>query len=671
MLLLLCSLETLSVPVGRLKSCRHCFCMYVDFQRYSLCHCFYIVSLYNGCLPWKPCRECIRESVKHSKACPTCKQVVTRRDIETDEIVNTFVSHLKVLDELQDSIIPAIRDLENPGEGRGRERVDEMLLPWVQGVQDDEYKSPSQSFSGSALDQLRHKRLSRSPSPCSPVVQPGEGDDILVQPTQDGPSHGVEQDDVTPAQHGQRSMRDFIKIPGLHGTTSTPDDGVTTRGGAFVDDILAGLEGDMKTAEKETPKTMLIPASFPSSGESNKENNGLQKVSSCRQKKQRAKTHNRARRGTISQSKTPRQEEPLSDEKRRIPARLLPWNCIICTFENKGSSVACEMCDQPKGSDMSEICPDTIAQQKSIASQAKSSSAKKKRKHSLVNTSHMIESTPLELRSKTVDNNTHTPGLTSIQDIGIDQKGPEEHPSQGTLTGVQGRSKRPRYKQDSRLALVSSSKSTKTSKICSRLKQVVATASNLNLEDKDTLKAFCNGLGPTYSSTWTSKVTHVICPESGEPAKTFKYLMALLTGAHIVSMKWVKKCNETGSCEPESKYYLASNKLGASLEGEGLLSAYEVQVQAISDGSNAKQAKDLLKAAGAKVVNRLPRSDGDRHGIIVVLDHGGKESTDVAAIVEQPWFGRACGANIPVVKQAWLRTSIVQGAPSEVQEFTI
>ena len=154
------SLDTLSVPVGRLKSCRHCFCMYVELsQSYDLNR--RLMFLY-------VCRECIKESLKHSKACPTCKCEVTRRDVETDEVINGFVSHMKVLDGLKDSLVPAMKALEAPGDERGREEIDKLMLPWVQGVRDDEYNSPSESFSGSALEQLRKRKSSRSPSPCSP-----------------------------------------------------------------------------------------------------------------------------------------------------------------------------------------------------------------------------------------------------------------------------------------------------------------------------------------------------------------------------------------------------------------------------------------------------------------------------------------------------------------------
>ena len=617
------------------------------------------------------CRECIKESMKHSKACPTCKCEVSRRDIEKDEIIDTFVSHLKVLDGLKDSLIPSMIQLEADGEGRGRERVEEMMLPWLQGVQDEEYQSPSQSFSGSALEQLKKRKSSRSPSPCSPATQAGGEDDVLVQPTQHVaavvPQDGTQ--DVTPWRGGQKSMIEFMKKASVD-RSETPHAG--GRGTADFDNILAGLEAGMKTAEKVTPTTMLLPASFPSSGESNKEND--RKL--LQESKSQGKTTRRARssRRAIEEAKTPpTREEPSSEEKRRIPARLLPWSCIMCTFDNKGSSVACEMCGHAKGPEASQTCPDTIAKQKSIASQAKSSSAKKRSKQAAVTASHIIDSTPHEARPVEVEvhvDDAQTPAGEAQGEAGTTSKG-RERPSQPTLTGTQGRSKRGRH-MESRLANVSSKKDPKPGSCeqsCPTLKTIVVTASSLNTDEKAKLKAFCRTSGACYSSNWTPKVTHVICPALGKPANTFKYLMALLTETHVVSMKWVDKCAKTGLREREDKYSLVKS----CSQTRNVLSAYEIQVQPhASDGSgNVKQAKDLLKAAGARVVNRLPRSDQDRHGLVLVLDHTGNNLVDDTAIVEQAWFGRACGANIPVVKQAWLRTSIVQGQPANVQDFTI
>ena len=191
------------------------------------------------------CRECIKESLKHSKACPTCKCEVTRRDVETDEVINGFVSHMKVLDGLKDSLVPAMKALEAPGDERGREEIDKLMLPWVQGVQDDEYNSPSESFSGSALEQLRNRKSSRSPSPCSPGTRTGGDDDVLVQPTQHAPAvmcQDISQDKDTPLPSGQRSMKDFISKT-KKDCSQTPGSGFALKkaGKRHVDDILAGL----------------------------------------------------------------------------------------------------------------------------------------------------------------------------------------------------------------------------------------------------------------------------------------------------------------------------------------------------------------------------------------------------------------------------------------------
>ncbi len=35
---------------------------------------------------------------------------------------------------------------------------------------------------------------------------------------------------------------------------------------------------------------------------------------------------------------------------RRIPSRLQPWACRLCTLENEGSAVRCEACRSPRTS---------------------------------------------------------------------------------------------------------------------------------------------------------------------------------------------------------------------------------------------------------------------------------------------------------------------------------
>lgn len=62
---------------------------------------------------------------------------------------------------------------------------------------------------------------------------------------------------------------------------------------------------------------------------------------------------------------------PFADDTlpRRIPTRLQPWNCLACTFKNKGSDNKCEMCRASRGHGQSlpasqqraELCPVTAA----------------------------------------------------------------------------------------------------------------------------------------------------------------------------------------------------------------------------------------------------------------------------------------------------------------------
>jgi len=638
------------------------------------------------------CRGCIKESLKHSKSCPTCKSDITRRSIESDDVLDGLVSKFAKIEECKNDLAAACRSLamDERQEGEGRRLVREMMLPWVQGVEDEEYQSPSESFSGAALEELRND-----------AVKPGSAglieDDSAIPPTQDNLGvpgvfsqlKGAHSEDEMTAV-GQTSIKEWVKVM-KSGTPVTvpesPDEGFQVQQDSKknVDNILAGLEDQLNTCEKETPRqskmVLALPATFPSTGSAgtDKENAEIQKDSTGKKGKggnkrntsngseSITKTAKRARasRKAIEQAKTPDTAIVCSEDRRRIPARLLPWSCVACTYENKGNVVECEICGQSKGNQVSHASPNTVEDQRAIEAKAKSSARRRGSKRA-ANVSHMIESTP-QVCVSNCDNKT------PVAEMQIDKAA---ETSQVTLTDVNAKNRKGKKKQ-SRLA-----KTVATKKIVEqfsewseddreKLKQIVASASNLCEGDKTALKMFCHEAGPVYSSNWTRNVTHVVCTDSKEPSKTFKYYISLLTGAQLVSARWVKECMRTKSYVPEAEYDVRP-KIWRGKNSKDILRDFEVQVQTNNNEVSAESVVELLQAAGAKVAKRMPRSDGQRKGVILVLDAPkGSEDYQDSHIIQEPWFGRACGAKVPVVRQSWLRASIMECGAADIQEHKI
>lgn len=633
------------------------------------------------------CRSCIKESLKHSKVCPQCKTKITRRDVAADPTMDRVVSKFAAVDDCKNDLMEAMNGLIQEGRGipeeecRGRTLLREMVLPWVQGVQDDEFKSPSRSFSGSALEELR-KNASRSVSPCSKEREEEEGTgDILVQATQDveGAAETFSRDDAKPVaeKSGQRSIRDMIRSlkgegVGMKKTTAkeavvpeTPDDEFPISGAAKdgVADILDGLERNLTTEEKKhrTPPGASLPScdNIVSSAEgSNKENEQAAKTETERASKRRkparksTKTVKRARasRTAIEQAKTP------TSTVRRIPARLLPWSCMVCTFDNKAGAVECEMCGQSKDADAPSPSPQTLAAQEAIEKQAMKNKRRKRRCSATklaAETSHMIDSTPQQ---------------EDTLEATVDEK---EGPSQQQkLTAAK---KKKGQKNTSRLCTTAQPTTDEQApcmweaSIRKSLSKLVVTASGLQPSDKDILKDFCEDSGARYSSAWVPKMTHVVCQADADPPKTVKYLMALLNGCRIVTIDWVKDCMQSKKYASEDKYTVVPENKVAREEYQRLLSAYEIQIQCGAPDMKSG-ATGLLKSAGAKVVQRMPR-DLDKQGLIVVLDHSDEDGA--SRIVEEAWYRRAQDAHVPVVTHAWLRSSILQGKPVEFDSFLL
>eukprot|EP00890_Picochlorum_soloecismus_P005158 jgi/Picsp_1/5643/NSC_03002-R1_protein breast cancer susceptibility 1 homolog len=690
--------------------CSICLCLMTPpVARLPCCHYF--------------CMSCITESIRHKHACAVCKAKATRRDIAPDPTMDRVVSKFAAVEEYKNELVESVSRAVMTTDGGARGWcAGGALLPWVQGVGNDEYQSPSHSFSGTALEELR-KKEARSPSPCSKrksneqkgadasvEVWNNKKDDALPSQQEDV---GKQTQSLASQPSKQKSIKQWLEsvsttvkkaktqaerqreYNSTQGIPESPDFVFASQAGdgPRVDDILAGLEVGTQVMPTQTPDhhglpSLAVPATIRSIGSGSQRNsvdmyrktdsqcskenagsnNGEKKVSSGKactpqaggatRTVKRARTSRRAIEATI---KTP-VERSNPSSARRIPTRLLPWGCMVCTFENKGSSLSCEMCGQSKNSDAPS--PEAVeAQKKAETSVKKKASTKRKRnkEEKVADESHTLSATPASAAG--------SPDALpiAVDDQVFGNKKLQKNPAQAKLTTKkkkQGDGKKVESRLGKSKTLIEKKaidNCAKSSNILERFEDMVLTASGLETADRELLKSFCEKRGCQYVREWDTSITHVVCPdERKEPKKTFKYLMGILTGKHIVSVDWLEKCDSNNSWMPESEFSLNPLEKGNQSK---VLKGYKIQIKGTS---LASPVEELIKAAGGFVARKMSK---DEKFMVLVLDQ--QTSTDGKEVVKEAWYGKALGAGVPVVTQSWLSDSIVKGRVSDVEEFTI
>ena len=722
------------------------------------------------------CGDCIKMCLDTGNTtCPHCKLGFKRRDIQEDEFASRLIEKFTAFEGVQGWLRGAIKALEIRGTGTGagagavgdpaaveaelaRQRIGNMMLPWVQGVDDDEYETPTQSFGG--LEEAEEAEEAEAG-----VVEdggeagaqgPARGCDDVVPPSEsegDEPFVVVERKEAAGRKEKEKEKAKGDSVGAiLEGLEDSISHEVGAAGG--VDKVKKKLVVSSAEEEKEnvggvntegggvgkkrkkkeeaaaadgkTAKSKATVEKKATKKATKKEKAGKSASKSTRKAATKAKAKAKAK--ASSPTPTPMAGQltvPLSCDadtgsRRRVPARLQPWTCGACTFENKGAANDCEICGTTKGADA--VAGQVAAEQKSIAKEAKKAgdggsgasnvpsalhaanvgnasnapnaanaangaNAGGKRKRKGASAAAVAEETE---KSKT------TVPCTEEQEEGVSTTPP---PTKKTKLSARARrllkSSEKRKEQRGKGACVepvvcgpdkkatgtntaNASNGNNTSKTeRSIFEGVVATSSNLSAEDKDLLEVCV----PKFKSTLTHSddVTHVICPTSKDPVYTPKFLTALLKGIHIVSMKWITDCMEKGEQVDERKYSLKpanwKQKDAKRDINTKILANYEIQIAVppLSKEQNPAgtskalgRVETLLQAAGAKIVQRLPRKieGSDKRCLVLVIDstlRNPNDPNEASQIVQQSWFARAQGADIPVVKQQWLKESILAG----------
>ena len=524
------------------------------------------------------CRECVLESVRHKAACPVCKAKVSRRDIAQDDTMDRITSAFKALHDRSCELKAAVLG--------GTEAI-----PWLHGVEDEMFHSPSKSLSGTAIEKLR-KHVHHTPhSPAT--VQKSDWSQRSDQ---------LGNQDCQPAAVNA-SIQPQLDVPDAscerqQPTERSPDTGKD------IDDIIAGLEeGALYQSPVEEPRQF------------------------------NPQTKNKASKRTAHKSRPSLpipcddrqvdqvEQEARTQEGRRIPRRLLPWNCGVCTFLNKGSDTKCAMCETPR-----------CARSNTNNLQANASGISEK---------------PLESGKNQVKTQR-----------------------QRRLTG----GKRKLLPEDSVTVMTSNTASWTGGK-----QGWVLLASGLDAQGKERLSNLSSVAGATLVTEFSPRVTHIVCgtsdhEEHGSVKRTFKVLMGLIHGCAIVKEPWVNACLQAGGPCKEERFLVRSfaeksdcsnnHKCTKSTKRPAeLMKGIEVQLK--GDFVDKKQIGTLLKAAGASLTKRMPtsgltlidsKSNQLKPGGVILVDCRDKTSS----VVEQTWYARATGAGVPVLSHSWAMDSIAE-----------
>ncbi|KAG7674909.1 hypothetical protein KSW81_002419 [Nannochloris sp. 'desiccata'] len=670
--------------------------------------------------------SCISESVRHSAKCPVCKTKATRRDIAEDPTMDRVVKAFRNLQDHKEDLIagglPAA-----------------PAIPWLQGVDDEDFRSLSRSLSGTALENLRVNKRGRSKSPAT-VHKPSTAAAATAAAVAAGEVDKKEntekprsrkRSDASASQGIQKFFKKDAtgnKIPAPH-TTSTGGDAAEDaeiadehvaesptasdsrmRGNAGaddaarqLDDIVAGLDSAEPTPSEQQGPPAAPAAAVPAAAvfdvggvNSGKENqkNGVRR--NTMQKKPAG--------GAAALSKEEHEQEaPDSSGPRRIPTRLVPWNCSLCTFENKGGEIKCQMCQTVKGA---ETPPPAQQNFPAVADAWPAAPAAATAGHLATTTGGKTAvNRSSKKRTTTAAAATHANGSSEAP-------APEKQQQQRKMTGVKQTGARGRTitttAQREKHTLPVTTTTTEDINVGGWTGGVASTkwvllGSGLDSLGKEQLRLLGALSGATIADKWTPRVTHVICGAGGANAaypgektarRTFKYLMGVLHGRWVLTQEWVNATLSTKTKVDESAYQIEKDGVGcacgaavsraAAITGcDGnknaaasplLLRGFEVQLQ--GEFANKAQIIELVKAAGGKVVSRLPTTGANTSTSVIkkkskkVAQGGGVVLVEVpdtseavaagfkAAIVSQTWFAKAVETGVPVASHRWLTDSI-------------
>ncbi|XP_020575117.1 protein BREAST CANCER SUSCEPTIBILITY 1 homolog isoform X2 [Phalaenopsis equestris] len=149
----------------------------------------------------------------------------------------------------------------------------------------------------------------------------------------------------------------------------------------------------------------------------------------------------------------------------------------------------------------------------------------------------------------------------------------------------------------------------------------VLCSSGLSGAEKEILSEFARLTGISISKAWSSAVTHVIAStdDNGSCKRTLKFLMGILCGKWILSIKWIKACMKFMKPVDEEKYEITvdvhgihngprNGRMRIINKEPKLFSGFCFYFSGDFVASFKGYLQDLITEAGGKVLQRRPIS---------------------------------------------------------------
>ena len=652
-------------------------------------------------------------------ACPTCKTKITRRDVSGDETMDKIASAFAELYSHRDTIVSAVKNQDASflrathdaipwAQGVDDDALSLQSKSEVCTAMEELRRETSPSIAinrafnkaGNAsvqADKERNENDKRN-SNCTPCTEAKISDSVVPEQNVPIASSSRSKSRKRTQEESVLSSGDKKRKGGLPDQMSPAGECAKNVVSGANDSISKGIltESNKKISVNETPHTKLKPfwdanqASSASGTEpscslfgaempqlddivanlnedeiksphesivQSSKAKGLDKRRNTANKK--ATTRGKPKKNRANDTTSPSEKEKNSDTaaKRRIPTRLLPWNCELCTFENKGADNSCKMC----GIARSEISsPAAVAATAAAQLQA-------------VRDSSEIAKTSARIRKSGTDSNARKKPEKSCSPLVQAKLTAKKVKRKNTLDSEESKSKTKTSRKSNELANKKCSDENRNAQQQSNIvteerknrrkwksKQCwVLLGSALDAEAREQLKNLADISGSILAESWSSDVTHVICGhiqgESNESVpsshltarRTFKFMMGILHGSWILSQDWVSDCLSQSKPIEERKYEIQRDSLGCaggaskarkhldkekgtlqikeglgnrkshsnntgavgkrtSIPGANLLKGYEVYLQGDFSGKNKQHLLDILSASGAKILKRLP-----------------------------------------------------------------
>lgn len=649
----------------------------------------------------------------------------------------------------------------------------------MQGIENDAFRSPSRSLSGTALEKLR-KQGAKSP----PTVRKGDKPDNRADGTV-ADSQPVLGDALAAAKPTTRKRTEAPGVQSIHkwlkknsgdkasaegeaqqeeekeemqeeavdaaaavGSPSMSSDsllggGCPENAARQLNDIVAGFGSCNPTpvVQATGPEpTPGVPSSDPASSEKENQakkgraqkrgssgtlaaaNEKMEKTSTGRGKKSRQAIDT-----TDPTPPSAAAAAALAEDggRRRIPTRLVPWNCGLCTFENKGSDAKCQMCQTIRGADTPPAVT-AAAERAALATAAA-----------------VGQHIPMEdIISPDVGE-----GSGRTEKAGRKKgEAQQARPARKLTGGVKGTNNNKRKESgaaaaaagggvdvvavkeghNQAAAAVASPPGRATSNTANlwtggKMASWTLLGSGLDTTGREQLRTLATVSGATVVDKWNPRVTHVICGAGGaggagerSARRTFKFLMGVLHGRWVLTQDWITTCLASKKSIEEGEFVVEKDGVGcpcgaataraAAVAAVGggawpsptrngvaglLLRGYEVQLQ--GEFANRGQMVDLLKAAGATVVSRLPtegaavavaaagkkrnsKASAGGGGVVLVEVPDSSEAAIAGyttAIMSEGWYKKAMESGIPVASHRWVTDSISKFELCSVDAFLI